>query len=81
MANSKLLADEEVLFSAKDVLGGRTEGRILLEVDIKALQRLLKCKSISVCEFRGVSNTSKQCVKSLYLDLLNRELAVCTIKA
>lgn len=58
----------------------KPEQRILLEVDIEALQRLLGCKFLSVCEFRCVNNTGKQCLQSLYLDLLNRQLAALPIK-
>ncbi len=57
----------------------KEEQRILLEVDVKALQRLLGCKFLSVCEFRCVNNTGKQCLQSLYLDLLNRQLATLPI--
>lgn len=48
--------------------------RVLLEVDVAALQRLLRCQELSVSEFRSVNSDSKRCVQSVYLELLNQRL-------
>ena len=95
MASSGLVADKAPVFKVKSVAarrgvdastieysskGSDEEERVLLEVDIKALQRLLKCKSISVREFRGGNSAGKQCVQRLYLNLLSWQLATSSVK-
>lgn len=50
--------------------------RVLVEVDVHALERLLARKAITVEEFRSVDANGKHCLHDLFLSLLNRRLAM-----
>lgn len=50
--------------------------RVLLEVEVSTLERLLARKAISVEEFRSVDSRGKHCLRRLFLSLLNRRLAL-----
>lgn len=49
--------------------------RVLVEVDVNALERLLAHRAISIEEFRSVDAKGKHCLRDLFLCLLNRQLA------
>lgn len=50
------------------------EERVLVEVDVNALERLLAGKALSVEEFRSVDANGKHCLHDLFLSLLDRRL-------
>jgi hypothetical protein len=50
--------------------------RVLVEVDVATLERLLARRAITVEEFRSVDTRGKHCVQTLFLSLLNRRLAL-----
>ncbi|MCW8195123.1 hypothetical protein F6455_10030 [Proteobacteria bacterium 005FR1] len=54
----------------------QTSGRVLLEVDIATLERLLARRVITVEEFRSVDRRGKHCLRRLFLSMLNRRLAL-----
>lgn len=51
-------------------------GRVLVEVDIATLERLLARRAITVEEFRSVDTRGKHCLRRLFLSMLNRQLAL-----
>lgn len=61
----------------EDVMGKEHQSdRVLVEVDIATLERLLTCRAISVEEFRSVDTQGKHCLRKLFLSLLDRQLAL-----
>jgi len=56
-----------------------TTDRVLLEVDMFTLRRLLERRAISAEDFRSVDNAGKRQLQSLFLTLLHRELATHSI--
>lgn len=56
--------------------GMHREERVLVEVDVNTLERLLARRAIAVEEFRSVDAKGKHCLHDLFLSLLNRRLAM-----
>lgn len=54
---------------------GERRERLVLEVDVGALRRLLRRRVISAEEFRSVDRVGKQRLQQLFLHTLSHELA------